>query len=522
MCGAGRVPRVADHGHRRAPDQEVRRQDRCRRPLVHRPPGRRHRVPRPERRREVDHDAHARGARPAHVGTDHRRWAALPRPARPAAARRHPPRRRRGAPGAQRTRPPPRDRAHALPPRTARRRGARPRRPGGRRAQARRRVLAGHGAAARDRGRPARRPAGARARRAGQRAGPRRRAVGPADARGPRGGRAHRVPLLAPHERAVAHRRRPRRHRPGAAPRGGHGPGRHRVRRPHHGARRLARRRRARDGPAGRRRQRDRARPGEPRRPRALGARDRRARGCPGDRPVRARHPTHQPGGGVHADHSRRRRVRHRHGGRPMTAVTLPEPRTDLAGARITAAGLLRSEWTKVRSVRSLRVTLAAAFALVLGLSGYVVLEGTALDGAPADIPFSFTAVYPIGTLALVVLGVLAVTSEYSSGTVRVSMVAAPRRAGVPLAKAVVPTAVTAGLAVVSSVLLYLLVQVTGTLPAARGVSLLDPEMLGGVLANTLLLPYGALFGVVLGALVRDAAGAITLYFGVFQLGPQI
>lgn len=205
-----------------------------------------------------------------------------------------------------------------------------------------------------------------------------------------------------------------------------------------------------------------------------------------------------------------------------MTTLTLPEPRTDLAGARITAAGLLRSEWTKLRSLRSLRVTLAAAFALVLGLSGYVVLEGTALDGAPADIPFSFTAVYPIGTLALVVLGVLAVTSEYSSGTVRVSMVAAPRRAGVLLAKAVVLTAVTAGLAVVSSVLLYLLVQVTGTLPAARGVSLLDPEMLGGVLANTLLLPYGALFGVVLGALVRDAAGAITLYFGVFQLGPQI
>lgn len=205
-----------------------------------------------------------------------------------------------------------------------------------------------------------------------------------------------------------------------------------------------------------------------------------------------------------------------------MSAVSLPAPTAAVSRARITASGLLRSEWTKLWSVRSLRLTLAFAFALVIGLSSYLIIEGTTLGGAPADIPFSFTAVYPVGMLALVVLGVLTVTSEYSSGTIRSSLVAVPKRSGVLLAKAAVLTAVTAVLGAFTSVLLYVLVQVTGTLPSANGMSLFDPDMFWGVLAGTLVLPYGALFGIALGALIRNAAAAITLYFAVFQMGPQI
>lgn len=94
-----------------------------------------------------------------------------------------------------------------------------------------------------------------------------------------------------------------------------------------------------------------------------------------------------------------------------MSAVSLPAPTAAVSRARNTASGLLRSERTKLWSVRSLRLTLAFAFALVIGLSSYLIIEGTTLGGAPADIPFSFTAVYPVGMLALVVLGVLTVTS---------------------------------------------------------------------------------------------------------------
>ncbi|GGM40129.1 hypothetical protein ACFQBY_19955 [Promicromonospora citrea] len=205
-----------------------------------------------------------------------------------------------------------------------------------------------------------------------------------------------------------------------------------------------------------------------------------------------------------------------------MSATALARPAVDLTGARITAAGLLRSEWTKLWSVRSLRLTLATAFVLLLGLSTYVVVEGRMLSGEVSEIPFSFTGVYPVGMLALVVLGVLAMAGEYAAGTIRTSLVAAPGRTGVVVAKAAVLVGVTTALGVLSSVLLYGLVQVTGTVPAAQGMSLLDPAMLGGVVGSTLMLPFGALFGVVLGLLVRSAAGAVTLYFTVFQMGPQV
>lgn len=195
----------------------------------------------------------------------------------------------------------------------------------------------------------------------------------------------------------------------------------------------------------------------------------------------------------------------------------------DLAEARVSAHGLLRSEWTKLWSVRSLWITLAAAFVLTIGLCAYMIIDGEMLGSEEAqDIPFGWTAIYPVGMLVLVVLGVLSVTGEYSSGSIRTTMVSAPRRTGVLLAKAAVATGVAAVLGAGTSVLLYGLLQIAGTVPAARGVSLFAPDMFWGVLGGTLVLPYGALLGIALGSLVRNAAAAICLYFGVFQMGPQI
>lgn len=196
---------------------------------------------------------------------------------------------------------------------------------------------------------------------------------------------------------------------------------------------------------------------------------------------------------------------------------------TDRGAGRITALGLLRSEWTKLWSVRSLWGTLAAAFGLTIGLCSYMIIDGKMLGSEEAqDIPFGWTAIYPVGMLALVVFGVLSVTGEYSTGSIRTSMVAVPRRTGVLLAKAAVVTEVAWVLGMLTSVLLYTLLQVAGTVPSARGMSLFDPAMFWGVLGGTLMLPYGALLGLVLGALIRNAAAAIVVYFAVFQMGPQI
>ncbi|MEU0482820.1 ABC transporter permease [Streptosporangium sp. NPDC006013] len=212
-----------------------------------------------------------------------------------------------------------------------------------------------------------------------------------------------------------------------------------------------------------------------------------------------------------------------------MNVETIPARPTgddasyDPGSVRITAGGLLRSEWRKLWSVRSLWITLAAGFGLIMALCGYMILDGRTLGrGQAADIPFGWTAIYPVGMLVLVVLGVLSVSTEYSSGSIRTSLTVNPRRTGVMLAKAAVITGIVAALAAVTSVLLYLLLQSARTVPSAVGMSLIAPNMFWGVLGGTLMLPYGALFGVLLGWLIRNAAGAICLYFGVFQMGPQI
>lgn len=205
-----------------------------------------------------------------------------------------------------------------------------------------------------------------------------------------------------------------------------------------------------------------------------------------------------------------------------FTADTPELAGDDLRDCKVTALGLLKSELTKMYSVRSLWVTFMSAFILVLGLCGYMIIDGDMLGGEGGHIPFGWTAIYPVGMLVLVIFGVLSVTSEYSSGSIRTTMTAAPRHTGVIVAKAVSGSVVALLLGSLCTVLLYTLVQIAGTIPSAQGLGPFHSEMFWGMLTGTLTLPYGVLFGIALGLLVRNAAAAIALYFGLFQMGPQV
>ena len=167
---------VAHRGAR--PDQAVRQLHRRRPPLLHRRAGPDHRLPRPERRRQDDHAAHAARPDPAQrrLG-DHRRPATTTtsRSRSPSSARRW--RRPTSTPAA-----PAATTCACSPTRLGicadpRRRDARARRHPRGREEAGRRLLDGHAPAARPRRRDARRPAGADPRRTGQRPRPRRHPV---------------------------------------------------------------------------------------------------------------------------------------------------------------------------------------------------------------------------------------------------------------------------------------------------------------------------------------------------------
>ena len=133
-----------------------------------------------------------------------------------------------------------------------------------------------------------------------------------------------------------------------------------------------------------------------------------------------------------------------------MTAVAPPAPTPAIdAARRVGFSHLLAAEWTKIRSLRSTVWTLVIFAVVSLGLTGLLTwLTIRALNSGRADGRSSGIATDPVnfilgtglglGQLAICVLGVLVITSEYSSGTIRASLLAMPRRYPMLIAKGLV------------------------------------------------------------------------------------
>ncbi len=115
-----------------------------------------------------------------------------------------------------------------------------------------------------------------------------------------------------------------------------------------------------------------------------------------------------------------------------------------------TFGDVLRSEWTKLRSVRSTFWALTATVVLGIGLGAVIsaaAAHGYAKSSASSKLSWDPTGVSTSGmavaSLAIAVLGVLCISSEYSSGMIRTSLIAVPKRGRVLAAKSLVFAAVT-------------------------------------------------------------------------------
>ncbi len=182
---------------------------------------------------------------------------------------------------------------------------------------------------------------------------------------------------------------------------------------------------------------------------------------------------------------------------------------------------VMRSEWTKLRSVRSTYWTLAVAVGLAVGLvalvcanyaSGYP--DMSARDRAGFD-PVSFTLNgLLIAQLAIGTLGVLVMTSEYRTGLIRTTFTATPQRRLVLTAKAAV---FGAAALVVGEVLSFSAFLVGQAILNTRdlGASLTDPGVPRAVIGGGLYLAAVGLLGLSLGTLVRHTTGAVAAFFGL-------
>lgn len=185
---------------------------------------------------------------------------------------------------------------------------------------------------------------------------------------------------------------------------------------------------------------------------------------------------------------------------------------------RLTFGHLLRSETIKVLSVRSTWWTLAVAIGLSVGIS--LLFSAATRDVGAGFAPVNAILI-PIQFTMLVagILGAIVVTGEYSTGMIRSTLTAEPRRGRVLIAKAIV-----VGLVVAVVTALTFLVAIVVTAPIlTTQIDFGDPEasMIPLVLGVVSMVAF-ALLGLGMGFLIRAGAGAIAATVGILFVLPIV
>lgn len=199
-----------------------------------------------------------------------------------------------------------------------------------------------------------------------------------------------------------------------------------------------------------------------------------------------------------------------------------------MAHPRQRAWSLARAEWTKMRTVRSTMWTLLAMAIITVGIS---IIAGTTI----ASRWNSFSVIQRLsfdptrislrgllfGQLIIGVLGVLVMSAEYGTGTIRATLAAVPRRPRVLVAKAAVFFVVAAIAGEVLAFSGFFVGQSLLVSPAPHAV-LSQPGVLRAVIGGGLIIAVLGLFAMGLATIIRHSAGAITAYVGVLLVVPIV
>jgi len=184
---------------------------------------------------------------------------------------------------------------------------------------------------------------------------------------------------------------------------------------------------------------------------------------------------------------------------------------------KITAGGVVAAEWTKFSSLRSTWITTGISIVLLIAF-GMIASASISGDASAVDLALSGST---LAALSVGVLGALLGASEYTTGMIRATLAAVPRRLPVLWSKSVV-----AGLAT-------LIAMTAGSFAAfalgsavlnddVGGLSLGDDGVLRALFGAGLYIGLVGVLGVALGVLVRSSAGAIAILAGALLIVPGL
>ena len=197
--------------------------------------------------------------------------------------------------------------------------------------------------------------------------------------------------------------------------------------------------------------------------------------------------------------------------------------------SEVTLARVTRSEVTKLYSLRSVVVALGIAVLLIIG-SGVFAAVGIIVSDAPTTPTGEDATADPLGgsltgispaMFAVAAVGVIAVTSEFTSGTIQASFAAVPRRLTVLFGKALALAIVVLPVSVASTLVAFLGAKAVLATEELH-ITLTEPGVARALVGAGLYLTGVALMAAGFGWLLRNTAGALAVLFGLLVVVPVV
>ncbi|MDF6022450.1 ABC transporter permease [Streptomyces sp. JH34] len=175
----------------------------------------------------------------------------------------------------------------------------------------------------------------------------------------------------------------------------------------------------------------------------------------------------------------------------------------------MSMTAVLRSEWIKVRSVRSVSLSLMAVFAATLAVTVLASATVGQSEAANADYEPLFSAFYALnfGQIAAISFGATAMSSEFVNGALRISLSAVPRRGLLYAAKVSVIGGLTLAVGLITSFATFLVGQM---FMGEYAIGLGDPGALRAAFGGGVYLALIALFAAGLTMLLRSAVAVLS------------